>query len=116
MRPGPHCLCQAHQEPCEDPCPFGKGSRGNYRIRFLLFYSISPYLANGNKFYIPILHHFQIVVELFGDQEFLPHQGFMNIFRKIVCRNEPIGEAICENIVFLMSGFDRAQLNQVMTS
>lgn len=56
----------------------------------------------------------QLVLKLFGDREFLPHRGIINIFRRIVCSQEPIGEAICENIVFLIAGFDRAQLNEVM--
>lgn len=56
---------------------------------------------------------FQLVAKLFGDREFLPHRGFINIFRKIVCEREPVGEAICENVVFLIAGFDKEQLNNV---
>jgi lysosomal acid lipase/cholesteryl ester hydrolase len=55
----------------------------------------------------------QLLVKLFGDHEFLPHQGVINILRKLVCKREFIGTAICENIVFLIAGFDRAQLNAV---
>lgn len=51
--------------------------------------------------------------KLFGDAEFLPHRGVINVLRKIVCNHEPLEDLVCENVVFLMSGFDRAQLNKV---
>lgn len=55
----------------------------------------------------------QIVAELFGDREFLPHDGLITYFRKIACEHEVIREAVCENLIFLLSGFDRKELNEV---
>lgn len=57
--------------------------------------------------------NFQMMLRLFGDREFLPNRGVIEILRKMVCTHEPMGTEICENIVFLIAGFDSAQLNLV---
>ncbi|CAL8120119.1 unnamed protein product [Orchesella dallaii] len=51
---------------------------------------------------------------LFGDREFLPQNGVVSKLHKTVCEEKFLKSLICENILFLMCGFDRAQLNETM--
>ncbi|ODM95481.1 Lipase 3 [Orchesella cincta] len=62
----------------------------------------------------PLSTEAELVTEIFGDREFLPHDGWITLFRKIVCSHEPIREALCANIIFLLSGFDKKELNETM--
>lgn len=50
---------------------------------------------------------------LFGDREFLPQSCVLNELNRILCENKITNKLICENILFLMCGFDRPQLNEV---
>ncbi|CAL8088834.1 unnamed protein product [Orchesella dallaii] len=62
----------------------------------------------------PLSTEVELVTEIFGDREFLPHDGWIKLFRKIVCEHQGIREVVCENIVFLLSGFDKEELNETM--
>jgi len=90
-----------------------------YNSKIQLMIALAPvayvqYIKSPVRLLAPFAAEAEIMEMMFGDREFLPHAGLVNIFRNYVCHLEPLEDLICENIVFLMSGFDRAQLNETM--
>ncbi|ODM99328.1 Gastric triacylglycerol lipase [Orchesella cincta] len=49
---------------------------------------------------------------LFGDREFLPNNGVLKHLNRLVCENKYLESLICENIMFLLCGFDKPQMNE----
>lgn len=52
----------------------------------------------------------QFLVDLLGPGEFLPNDEIMKWLARGIC-NE--GVVICENVFFLLGGFDKSQINEV---
>jgi len=54
------------------------------------------------------------VVEHMGSGEFLPSNWLMDLIADFVCGpNNPL-EIICENVIFLLTGYDQQQMNKTM--
>jgi hypothetical protein len=56
----------------------------------------------------------QSIFKMFGVYEFLPNNRLMRLLAETLCSHK-ISRYLCENIVFLISGFDYKQLNVVST-
>lgn len=56
----------------------------------------------------------QILFELFGVREFFPNNDVFRALASHLC-NHHIASYLCENFVFLISGFDERQMNLVST-
>lgn len=54
----------------------------------------------------------QYLFELLGIHEFLPSGKFIRLLADTVCSQE-VSRYLCENVVFLIAGFDYQQLNVV---
>lgn len=52
-------------------------------------------------------------MEALGIGEFLPSNRLMDILADLVCDEDAL-PVICEEIVFLLMGFDKAQLNETL--
>lgn len=50
---------------------------------------------------------------MLGANEFLPSTKFIQVLGQILCNDESSLNGICNNILFLIAGYDKAQLNQV---
>merc|ERR550519_1146013 len=48
-----------------------------------------------------------------GMGEFLPSNWLMDLIADFVCGDTPL-ELICENVVFLLTGYDESQMNKTM--
>uniref|UniRef100_A0A6P4ESW5 Lipase 3 n=1 Tax=Drosophila rhopaloa TaxID=1041015 RepID=A0A6P4ESW5_DRORH len=46
--------------------------------------------------------------------EFLPSNNVINTFKRIVCHDTTISNHICQNLLFIIFGFNREQLNETM--
>lgn len=56
----------------------------------------------------------QLLLKLIGAHEFLPSNEFIKMFNQIICDEDSITEAICSNVMFLVAGFDKKQMNDTM--
>lgn len=56
----------------------------------------------------------QLLLKLIGAHEFLPSNEFITMFNQIICDEDSITEAICSNVMFLVAGFDKKQMNETM--
>lgn len=55
----------------------------------------------------------KIMLRLIGANEFLPSNEFLTMFKHLICDDDTITEAICTNVVFVITGFDKQQMNEV---
>lgn len=56
---------------------------------------------------------FQIVLSLFGDGEFFPNSELIKLLGKYVCPADMELAGLCENVLFLICGFDQNNMNMV---
>uniref|UniRef100_A0A6P4FA12 Lipase 3-like n=1 Tax=Drosophila rhopaloa TaxID=1041015 RepID=A0A6P4FA12_DRORH len=49
-----------------------------------------------------------------GFNEFLPSNNVINTFKRIACHDTTISNHICQNLLFIIFGFNREQLNETM--
>lgn len=54
-------------------------------------------------------------MEILGIGEFFPSNWLMDILAELVC-DEDFLPALCEDVVFLMMGFDKAQFNETLSN
>lgn len=57
--------------------------------------------------------HAQMIVKFLGANEFLPQNKVMQFLAKYGCELTDAERYICENTVFVLCGFDKAQYNEV---
>ena len=55
----------------------------------------------------------QWIADHLGLGEFFPSNWFMDLLADLFC-DESWLQAICESVIFLMCGFDQAQLNETL--
>lgn len=54
-------------------------------------------------------------MELLGIGEFFPSNRLMDFLAELVC-DEDFLPALCEDVVFLLMGFDKAQFNETLSN
>ena len=54
----------------------------------------------------------QILFEIFGVRDFLPSDDIIHLLAKCVCSEKDL-ETYCSDIIFIICGFDKKQLNEV---
>ena len=54
----------------------------------------------------------QFLFEIFGVREFLPSDSIIHWLAKYVCSEKDL-ETFCSDILFIICGFDKKQLNEV---
>jgi hypothetical protein len=57
----------------------------------------------------------QILLDLMGVYEFLPHTELLSLIGEVLCNDNAITVDICSNVLFLIAGYDSSQLNKVLT-
>lgn len=55
----------------------------------------------------------QLLTSVFGIHEFLPNTAILSIFGSAACRDAAFTQAVCNNILFLIAGFNEDQMNSV---
>lgn len=56
-----------------------------------------------------------MIIKFFGANEFLPQNKILQFLAKYGCELTEAERYICENTVFVLCGFDKAQYNEVCT-
>lgn len=57
-----------------------------------------------------------MIIKFFGANEFLPQNKILQFLAKYGCELTEAERYICENTVFVLCGFDKAQYNEVRKS
>lgn len=65
------------------------------------------------KYIAPFIHSFQWISNFLGGGEFLPSNFIMDFLASTVC-DFSFSDVACESILFILCGFDEAQLNHTM--
>merc|ERR1719244_1078257 len=73
------------------------------------------HMRSPMKLLVPFSDQIQWIADHMGLGEFMPSNWLMNLIAEYVCGNNFM-EVICENIVFLMVGYDQQQMNKTMMS
>jgi pimeloyl-ACP methyl ester carboxylesterase len=79
-----------------------------------LFIALAPvaYVSHQTSFLLTILSDLDVVllVELLGYRDFLPSSTFLHEFGGVVCNNPDLSWA-CADVIFILCGYDRSNLN-----
>ena len=59
---------------------------------------------------------FKWITEFLGLGEFIPSNGFMDLLAEVACDEGSWLQDVCENVVFLLCGYDKPQMNETMLS
>jgi len=74
------------------------------------------HMSSPIKYLVPFLGFIDWIVEHLGIGEFLPSNWLMDFIAAYVCDDGSSLEFVCENIVFLLCGYDEPQMNATMMS
>jgi len=94
---------------------FGRNKDLSKKIK--TFFALAPVATVGSiKGAIKVLSHItpeiKFFTKLFGIREFLPSAAYSKFLAQAVCGTFRIFEKTCGNVVFLMAGFDKKELNE----
>lgn len=70
----------------------------------------SPFL----RIIAPFVDSVETIVKMLGVYEFLPSNDMMIEGGKLVCKDESPVQEICANVLFLLCGYNSAQLNRTI--
>jgi len=80
---------------------------------FLAPVAYTAHMESPIRLLAPFTNQVQWITEFLGIGEFLPSNWILDWLADHVCADSYL-EFICENIVFLMAGYDEAQMNKTM--
>lgn len=66
------------------------------------------------RFLAKISNSIELMMKILGQNEFLPQSELVKIFSKLACEVSHYEEAICENAIFYLCGFDAKQFNRTL--
>ncbi|XP_054716028.1 gastric triacylglycerol lipase-like [Uloborus diversus] len=86
-----------------------------YNKKVKLFIALAPvttvgYITSAIKYLAPFTKEIDFLFEILGIGEFLPNNVIMKYLSELVCEKEI--RYLCEDVMFLMFGTDKAELNQ----
>lgn len=70
----------------------------------------SPFL----RVIAPFVDQVETVVKMLGVYEFLPSNDMMIEGGKLLCKDESPFQEVCANVLFLLCGYNSAQLNRTI--
>lgn len=94
--------------------------RPKYNDKIASMHALAPiaYMRNVRSPFIralaPFVNQLEFILKLLGINEFLPNNDIMTMAGQVLCREEAITQSLCENIVFLIAGYNSEQLNKTM--
>lgn len=66
------------------------------------------------KYLAKISNSIELMMKILGQNEFLPQNELVKIFSRLACEITHYEEAICENAIFYLCGFDAKQFNRTL--
>ncbi|KAG1676598.1 Gastric triacylglycerol lipase [Nymphon striatum] len=91
-------------------------SKPEYQKKIEMFFALAPvatvaHMKSPIRYLANILPEIETMMDVFGLYDFLPQSIFIEFFNNIVCKDLS-QEALCADSIFLLCGFDKAQLNE----
>lgn len=80
---------------------------------FLAPVAFVDHMQSPIKYLAPFTHSIEWILNFLGGGEFLPSNFIMDLLASYVCDSSSL-EAVCESVLFILGGFDEAQMNQTM--
>ena len=92
----------------------GLSQNAKLRQQIKIFYALAPVAHLGNtespiKYFSYVQSEIEIFFKMLGVRDFMPSQKWIRFLADKAC---PIDEAMCSNILFLMAGYDKRNLNE----
>ena len=93
-------------------------TRPEYNSRIRLMSALAPvsyteHMSSAIALIAPFSGSIEWILATLGVREFLPNNAFMEFLGQTLChQNSPV-QAICSNVLFIVMGYDFAQLNSV---
>ncbi|XP_049837009.1 lipase 3-like [Schistocerca gregaria] len=91
-----------------------------YNEKIRVMFSLAP-VAYMNHMTSPLLQFISLFVDqleflagLIGMNEFLPNSELMQLVGDIMCQDGAFTQDICSNVIFLLGGYNEAELNTTM--
>jgi len=89
----------------------------NEKIRAMI--ALAPVAKEDNlrspiRFFAPYISTFQWIQEMIGGDEFIPNTELVEWLASSFCKPEDMTLPICENVVFVISGYDKKDLGPEM--
>lgn len=94
--------------------------RPEYNNKIRSMHALAPvaFMSNLKSPFVralsPFVDQMEWVMDMLGVYEFMPNDDMMEKGGYYVCRDEAITQALCANVLFLIGGFNSAQLNYTM--
>ncbi|KAJ9575526.1 hypothetical protein L9F63_007596 [Diploptera punctata] len=94
-------------------------TRPEYNSKIQLMVSLAPVAFVGHvkspiRLLVPFRNDLEFISKYLGDGEFLPHNKILDWISKYGCEIITTEEKICEEWIFVLSGFDPAQFNMTL--
>nr|CAD7415932.1 unnamed protein product [Timema poppensis] len=91
--------------------------RPEYNAKIRAQFSLAPvaFMSNLKSPVIRLMSTFEdtleILMKMIGMHEFLPNSEFLTLVGGVFCNDDAITQQLCDNILFLLCGYDQDQLN-----
>ncbi|CAG2069035.1 unnamed protein product, partial [Timema podura] len=72
---------------------------------------VSRYLAALSAWELILILRHHILLKMIGVYEFLPNSEFLTLVGGLFCDDDDITQQLCDNVLFLLCGYDQDQLN-----
>ncbi|KAF4520578.1 hypothetical protein B566_EDAN011131 [Ephemera danica] len=88
-----------------------------YNAKIKQMHALAPVAFMGKvrsplRLMAPFVMQIEWLLEMIGVDEFLPSNNFFTFMGQAACRDEALFQIVCSNIVFLIAGYDSAQMNE----
>ncbi|XP_047122127.1 lipase 3-like [Schistocerca piceifrons] len=94
--------------------------RPEYNDKIRVIFSLAP-VAFMDHMFNPLLQivsqfidQVEVLLQMIGMNEFNPNSEFMQLVGELMCSDEAFTQDICANIMFMIGGFNEAELNKTM--
>ncbi|XP_047987534.1 lipase 3-like [Leguminivora glycinivorella] len=95
-------------------------TRPEYNEKISAMQALAPVAYVGNirspliKAIAPLTNSLELIMKIIGANEFLPNGKINELAGQTLCVEESIAQALCTNLLFLICGYNDAQLNATM--
>lgn len=94
-------------------------TRPEYNHKLKAGFTLAPvaYLTSVRspiRILAPFTDNVEIIAELLGVNEFLPQNIILKLLARELCEINKYEEEICENVIFILCGFDEKQFNKTL--